>query len=134
MTTTAATWFYRTPENQSYLLAERVNSTFWEERLGGVWLNVVKSDSPILMAGGYNGADITMEWEPNKWMRLETWPAAPALAKGLSNILRRRANFRYETSDNRTVWEWWIGDASKRWQELQGKPIFRNPARLDGNV
>jgi hypothetical protein len=131
MTTTAATWFYRMPEKQPYLLAERVNGTFWEERLGGVWLNVMKADSPFAMAGSYNGAEVKMEWEPNKWMRLETSPAAPALAKGLGNMLRRRANFRYETPDDHTVWEWWIGDASKRWQELQGKPVFRNPARLD---
>jgi hypothetical protein len=131
MTTTAATWFYRTPEKQPYLLAERVNSTFWEERLGGVWLNVEKSDSPITMAGYYNGAEVKMEWEPNKWMRLETRPSAPAMANGLGNMLRRRANFRFETLDGHTVWEWWIGDASKRWQELQGKPVYRNPARLD---
>ena len=131
MTTTAATWFYRAPENQAYLLAERVNSTFWEERLGGVSLNVEKSESPFAMSGIYNGADVRMEWEPNKWMRLETAPAAPALAQGLGNALRRGANIRYETPDGHTVWEWRIADADKRWQELQGKAAFGEPVRLD---
>jgi len=131
MTTTAATWFYRAPENQAYLLAERVNSTFWEERLGGVSLNVEKADPPFRMAGNYNGADVRMEWDPNKWMRLETSPAAPGLAKGLENMLHRKANFRYETGDGHTVWEWWIANGDKRWQELQGKPAYRNPVRLD---
>jgi hypothetical protein len=134
MTTTAATWFYRMPETQPYLLSERVNGTFWEERLGGVYLNVEKADSPFRMVGTYNGAEVKLEWEPNKWMRLETCPAAPALAKGLWNMLRRPANFRYEMPDGHTVWEWWIANADKRWQELQGMPAFRNPVRLDNQA
>jgi len=133
MTTTAATWFYRMPEKQPYLLAERVNSTFWEERLGDVSLNVDKADSPFVMSGNYNGAEVKLEWEPAKWMRLETRPAAPALAQGLWNMLRRRASFRYETPEGSTVWEWRLADADKRWQELQGKPVFGNPVRLGGS-
>jgi hypothetical protein len=131
MTTTAATWFYRMPEKVPYLLGERVNGTFWEARLGGVWLNVVSAEPPFKMDGTYNGADVVMEWEPNKWMRLATAPAAPDLTNGLANILRRRPAVRYETPDGHTVWEWWMADADKRWQELQGKPGYRNPARLD---
>ena len=131
MTTTAATWFYRMPEKQAYLLAERVNSTFWEARLGGVWLNVDKAEAPFAMSGGYNGAEINLDWEPNKWLRLQTAPESPGLAKGLANILRRGANLRYETSDGDTVWEWRVADADQRWAELQGKPAYRNPVRLD---
>jgi hypothetical protein len=131
MTTTAATWFYRMPENQPYLLAERVNTTFWEARLGGVWLSVDRADTPFAMTGGYNGAEISLEWEPNKWMRLKTAPESPGLAKGLANILRRGANLRYETAEGQTVWEWRLGDADARWQELQGHPGFHKPQRLD---
>jgi hypothetical protein len=131
MTTTAATWFYRAPENQAYLLAERVNGTFWEERLGGVFLSVEKADAPFRMAGTYNGAEVKLDWDTNQWLRLETTPESPGLAKGLGNMLRRRANFRYQTAEGRTVWEWWIANADKRWLELQGRPAFRNPARLD---
>ena len=131
MTTTAATWFYRTPENIPYLLSERVNSTFWEARLGGVWLNVVRAESPFKMEGAYNGAEISLDWEPNKWLRLSTKPAAPGLTMGLANILRRQPDLSYETPDGRTVWEWWMAGADKRWQEIQGKPAFHNPARLN---
>ena len=134
MTTTAATWFYRVPESQPYLLAERVNGTFWEERLGGVSLTAAKVDSPFVMTGTYNGADVRLEWEPNKWARLETAPAAPSLAQGLGNALRRKPNFRYDTPDGHTVWEWRIADADKRWQELQGKPVYGDPMRLDGEI
>jgi len=131
MTTTAATWFYRAPENEAYLLAERVNSSFWEERLGGVYLSADKTDAPYGMSGSYNGAEVKLNWDTNKWLRLETSPAEPGLAKGLANMLRRTANFRYETAAGNTVWEWWLANADKRWQEMQGKPAFHNPARLD---
>ena len=130
MTTTAATWFYRTPENIPYLLSERVNSTFWEARLGGVWLNVVRAESPFTMAGAYNGAEIGLEWEPAKWLRLTTAPASPGLMSGLANILRRQPDIRYETTDGQTVWEWWLQGADKRWQEMQGLPGYHHPARL----
>jgi hypothetical protein len=133
MTTTAATWFYRTPEKSPYLLAERVRTTFWEERFGGLWLEVVRSEPPILTQGTYNGAQVTMEWEPNKWFRLSSAPPAPALARGVANILRRKVSLSYDDAHGRSVWEWWLAsaDADKRWQEIQGKPAFRNPTRLD---
>ena len=133
MTTTAATWFYRTPEKIPYLLSERVNTTFWDERLGGLWLAVVNAEPPIVMQGSYNGANVRMEWEPAKWLRLSTAPAAPALANGTANVLRRKPVIGYETAEGHTVWEWWLtgADADKRWQEIQGKPAYRNPVRLD---
>jgi len=133
MTTTAATWFYRAPEKVPYLLAERVRTTFWEARLGGLWLDTVSAEIPITMQGTYNGAAVTLEWEPAKWLRLSSAPASPALVFGVVNVLRRKATLRYEDPQGRAVCEWWMSqaDADKRWQELQGKPAYRNPQRLD---
>ncbi len=131
MTTTAMTWFYRAPEKIPYYIGERVNGTFWEARMPGVFLDVVRSEPPFLMEGNYNGAPIQMEWVPNKWLRLTTCPASPALAKGLANILRRKPNLSFETADGETIWEWRLEDADQRWQQIQGKPAFRNPTRLD---
>jgi hypothetical protein len=133
MTTNSATWFYRTPEKSPYLLAERVRTTFWDERFGGLWLDTVRAEAPFVMQGLHNGARVQMEWEPARWMRLSTAPASPALAQGLANILRRRPSVRYEDPQGHTVWEWWLeaGEADRRWQEIQGKPAYGNPARLD---
>jgi hypothetical protein len=131
MSATAASWFYRTPEKEPYLLAERVNGTFWEARLAGVWLKVEKAEPPFRMAGTYLGANIMLEWEPLKWLRLSTSPASPALMQGLANMLRRRPALRYEAPDGHTTWEWWMEGGDKRWQEIQGKPAFRAPVRLD---
>ena len=133
MTTTTATWFYRAPETIPYLLSERVNTTYWDARIGGIYLQVVSAEAPIVMQGIYNGANVRLEWEPAKWLRLSTAPASPALANGTANILRRKPVIGFQTPEGHTVWEWWIADgaADKRWQEIQGKPVFRNPARLD---
>jgi hypothetical protein len=133
MTTTAATWFYRQPEKSPYLLAERVRTTFWDMRLGGLWLDTISAQGPIMLAGTYNGAQVTMEWEPNQWLRLATSPASPPLVQGLRIILGRKPVIRYQDADGRTVWEWWVEGADRRWQEIQGKPAFGSPARLDRN-
>jgi hypothetical protein len=131
MTTTAATWFYKQPESSPYLLAERVRTTFWDMRFGGLWLDTVRAESPMAMEGNYNGALLKMEWEPGKWLRLAAKPAAPALIPGLRVILGRKPAIRYLNSEGYTVWEWWTEGADKRWQEIQGKPAFGSPARID---
>ena len=131
MTTNAMTWFYRAPEKIPYYISERVNGTFWEARLPGVYLDVVRAEPPFKMQGTYNGTPIEMEWEPAKWLRLTTTPASPGLVKGLANILRRQPSLSFETADGETIWEWRLDDMDKRWLELQGKPAYRNPVRLD---
>jgi hypothetical protein len=131
MAATAASWFYRMPEKRAYYLAERVNGTLWDARIYGLSLNVTRAEPPFEMRGTYNGAAVRMEWEPSKWLRLTSAPAVPGLADGLTNVLFRKPALRYETADGDTVWEWWVDGAEKRWQEVQGKPAFRRPVRLD---
>jgi hypothetical protein len=133
MTTTAATWFFRQPEKKPFLIAERVRTTFWDQRIGGLWLDTVSAETPIKMVGYYNGSRVTMEWEPGKWLRLATKPGAPPLANSLTNLLYRKPVLRYEDTDGNTVWEWWIDPeaADRRWQEIQGKPSFGSPVRPD---
>ncbi len=131
MTTNAMTWFYRAPEKIPYYISERVNGTFWEARMPGVFLDVERAEPPFAMKGNYNGTPIRMEWEPAKWLRLTSTPASPALVKGLENILRRKATLSFETDEGDTVLEWRLEGADQRWQEIQGKPLYRNPVRLD---
>jgi hypothetical protein len=123
-------WFYRAPERIPYLISERVNSTFWDARFGGLMLRVDRAEPPFKMVGTYTGAEVQLEWEPAKWLRLATCPAAPALAAGVGNVLYRQPTLRYQTPDGYSVWEWWVEGADHRWQELQGKPAFLNPVRL----
>ena len=131
MTTSAMTWFYNAPENIPYYISERVNTTFWDERVGDILLSVVRAEPPYEMEGTYSGSEVKMAWQPAKWLRLSTCPPAPSLMNGLANILRRKPSLRYELADGTTVWEWWIDGAGDRWQELQGRPAYSNPVRLD---
>jgi hypothetical protein len=132
MTTTAATWFYAKPESRPYFVAERVRTSFWDQRFGSLWLDTVSAEPPLAMQGTYQGQPVRMEWEPGRWFRLLTRPEAPTLAGGVNNLLRRKPLMRYQDPDGHTVWEWWVqpDEAERRWQEVQGKPAYGNPQRL----
>ena len=131
MSASSATWFYHPPEKNLYLLGERVRGTFWDMRFGGLWLEAVSLDPTIILEGTHNGAHVKMEWEPAKWLRLSGAPTSPALMRGLTTILRRKPAIRFDDAEGYTVWEWWLEGAGRRWQEIQGKPAFHNPARLE---
>ncbi len=132
MTTTAATWFYRAPEGRPYLLAERVRTSFWDQRLGSLWLETVSATAPIVMQGYADNGPVRLEWEPGAWFRLTAAPAATAVTGAAANLLGRQPTLRYTDTDGQSVWEWWIKpeDAERRWQALQGKPAFGSPVRL----
>lgn len=130
MTTSSLTWFYHQPENNPYLISERVRTNFWDARFGSLWLDTVKADSPILMKGSYQGSAVELEWEPVKWCILRTDPTNEALAQGVSNLIRFRPSFQYEDRQGYTVWEWRLNDADSRWGALQGRPEFGQLKKL----
>jgi len=130
MTTSALTWFYQQPENNPYLIAERIRTNFWDARFGGLWLDTVRAENPILMKGTYKGDAIELEWTPSQWCTLRTSPANKALAQGVSNLLRFKPSFCYEDPNGNTVWEWRLKDSDTRWQSIQGKPEFNQLKKL----
>ena len=131
MSTSSASWFYQTPEHAPYPVAERVRNTFWDERIVDIWLDTLRPETPYLVAGRYQGVSVELEWEPGRWLRLSAPAAAAHLARAVGNMLRRRPSLRYETAAGMTAWEWWVEGADQRWQEIQGKPAFGQPVRLD---
>lgn len=130
MTTTAQTWFYNTPEQNAYAIAERVRTNFWDARFGSVWLDTVRVEPPILMRGTYQGSEVELEWQPRKWCLLRTKPASPPLSAGVSNILGFKPAFKYKDPRGCVVWEWRLGDLDARWQAIQGRPEFGELERL----
>lgn len=130
MTTTAKTWFYSAPEKNAYAIGERVRTNFWDARFGGIWLETVRVEPPILMTGQYQGSKIELEWEPGKWCRLRTHPESSPLATGVANILGFKPAFKYEDAKGNAVWEWRVSDAEARWQAVQGKPEFGKLEKL----
>lgn len=133
MHATAMTWFYSAPVKRPFVLAERVRNSLWEMRLGSLWLDTVSVEAPITLAGTYNGGPVRLEWEPGRWLRLIAQPEAPALVDALRVVVRRKPTLRYTDTEGRTVHEWWVqpAEAEDRWQEIQGKPAFGSPVRLD---
>jgi hypothetical protein len=137
MTTTASTWFYRAPEKRPYLIAERVRTSLWDQRIGSLWLDTVSAEPPIVMQGNHGDHAVRLEWQPGEWFRLTAaGPEAPALAGALANLLGRKPAIRFTDTAGAAVWEWWIKpDAGeRRWQEIQGKPAFGSPVRLHRNA
>lgn len=124
MTTTANTWFYNPPEKNAFLIAERLRTSLWDGRLGSIWLDTVRAESPILMRGNFKGALIELEWEPKQWCILRTNPAAEDVLVVIKNILGFAPSFKYETPAGFIGWEWRLGNTKERWQAIQGQPEF----------
>ena len=133
MTIPALKWFYATPEKRPYLLTERLRNSFWQFRLGSLWLEAVNVEGPFAAEGAFNGGYVRLEWQPQQWLRLITKPAAPALVDAVRVLLLHKPLLSYTDGEGRTVYEWWVQPeaAEKRWQEVQGKPQFGGLARLD---
>jgi hypothetical protein len=130
MTTTARTWFFARPEANAYAIAERVRTTFWDARVGNIWLDVVRAESPHLMRGHNRGADVEMEWEAGRWLYLRTRPGQPELVRRVSFILGFKPALSYEGADGWSVWEWHTDGGDRRWQAIQGVPAYGHPVRL----
>lgn len=125
-------WFY-TPYTKAFTLAEHIRASLWERRLGDLWVAVTRLKAPLEASGTYQSGTVSLTWETGQWLRLVTRPAAPLLVKALGQVLRLPATLQYTTEHGDTVVEWWADPAAaaKRWQEIQGKPAFASPQRLD---
>ena len=130
MTTTALTWFYKNPEKKAYEVAERVRTTFWDERLTALWVDCVNAEPPYRMKGHHNETQVEMEWVPGKYFKLHTLPTDQAVADAVSRVLKFKPALRYRNAEGAMVWEWHTEGGEKRWQEIQGKPLYHAPVRL----
>lgn len=132
MTTTAETWFYRDPEHIAYYLEERVNQTFWQARLGNLWLDCVSAEPPYRMSGVWRDLPVDVEWVPNEFfiLRVPSDSGSADLVNGVSHVLALSPAFRYTDAHQRLVTEWHVDGGKARWQEVQGKAAFSNLQRL----
>jgi hypothetical protein len=130
MATNARTWFYNTPENNPYLLQERVNSTLWMARLNNVFFITEQAEAPFQMAAEWHDLTLLIEWEPGKWFRLVTTQDVPAFVAAFSNILQMPAALTYTDIEGRIVTEWHRDGGETRWREIQGNPTYQSPVRL----
>lgn len=133
LATSAQNWFFTAPQPKPYLIAERLRNSLWEMRLGSLWLETERAEAPFAVAGTFNGGAVRIEWAPAQWLRLTAQPEAAALVDSLGVLLRRKPTLAFGDATGQRVVEWWLAAeaAARRWQELQGKPAYSNPQRLD---
>ncbi len=131
MATNATTWFYREPEHRAYFIEERVNHTFWSNRIFGLYLDCVSETPPFKMEGEWNGLPLALEWVPNDYLRLEITPAEAVdqLIVGVKEILGFLPTVSYVDPGGRMVAEWHVQGGAERLSALQGNPNYRNVTR-----
>lgn len=131
MATNASTWFYNEPEHNAYLLEERVNHTFWSNRLSAVYLDCLSDTPPFKMAGTWRELPITIEWVPRDYFTLTTQPDSQVdqLIVALKEILGFMPTISYVDPNGDQIVEWHLKQASQRIQTIQGDPNFHHIKR-----
>ncbi len=131
MATNAVTWFYNEPETgRPYMISERVNQTFWANRINGVYFTCVSGEAPYRLVGRWNDqVDVEIEFEVRKVFILRMSQESEAFIRGVKEILGFNPTVAYMDSDKRFVTEWYAQDAEKRLKEVQGNPSFQNVKR-----
>lgn len=131
MSTNASTWFYQEPEHRAYYLEERVNHTFWANRITGLYLNCANEEPPFRMNGVWRDMPVTIEWVPREYFRLVTQPGdqADLLIIGVKDILGLLPTVSFVDREGKLVAEWYAQGGERRLQEIQGDPSFREIKR-----
>lgn len=127
MVTNASTWFYSEPEHNAYLIEERVNHTFWSNRITDVHLDCTNAEPPFRMVGEWRGLPVELEWEPKKYLTLTTKPVDQSnkLLIGVKEILGFNPTISYVDPGGNMIAEWHATEVGERVQEIQGNPNYR---------
>lgn len=131
MATNASTWFYNQPESRDYLIEERVNHTFWSNRITAIHLHCVSTDSPFRMEGEWRAMPISLEWIPNEYLTLTTRAVddTDSLIVGVKEILGFLPTISYVDPEGNLIAEWHVKEVAQRIKEIQGNPNYRNIKR-----
>ncbi len=133
MSANAASWFYSEPERNPYLITERLNGTFWQARIVGIYWRCVQPEPPFRAQGFTGNHTVELEWVPAEWVALKVPPGlnADELVEYISRrILAMPASITYGDGEGRRVIEWHADGGKRRWSEIQGRAEFVQPRRL----
>ncbi len=131
MATNASTWFYAEPEHKPYLIEERVNHTFWNNRISALYLDCTQAEPPFRMAGEWHGIPVNIEWVPNDYFTLETQPGdqTDLLIIGIKEMLGFPPAISYVDAEGWLIAEWYTQPAETRIQEIQSNTAYQNIKR-----
>ncbi|NDJ54812.1 MAG: hypothetical protein GYB68_17215 [Chloroflexi bacterium] len=133
MSTNAATWFYSTPEANVFLITERLNGTFWQARIAGLYWRCTHPQSPFAAEGYWADEVLELKWVPNQWLTLRVPQSLDVdlLVDAVSRrILGITPVLTYGDLLGNIVYEWHVDGGQQRWREIQGMPEFVRPRRL----
>jgi len=131
MSTNATTWFYAEPEHNAYLLEERVNHTFWANRIADIYFDCVSAEPPFKMTGVWRGHPLAIEWVPQDYFSLITAPSPEIdlLLVGIKEILGFLPTLSYVGPGGQMTVQWYFKDAQARMQAIQGNPSYASIKR-----
>lgn len=131
MATNASTWFYKEPEHRPYLIGERVNHTFWSNRIAAIHLDCTSAEPPFRMTGEWHTIPVEVEWVPNTYFTLSARAEdnIDLLVVGIKEILGFTPAISYIDPNGRQMIEWHVKDAEQHAREIQGNPNYRNIKR-----
>ncbi len=128
MATNASTWFYAEPEHRPYFLEERVNHTFWSNRITAVSFDTVSAEAPFRMEGQWYDAAVSIEWVPNEYFILTASPRdnTDQLIVGVKEILGFAPTISYTNEQGNVIGEWYTKPAEARVQAVQTNTAYHN--------
>lgn len=134
MSANAGSWFYTKPEEQAYLISERINGSFWQARVYEVYWTCTKDSAPYVAEGILpDGTEIKLEWEAGKWLALtstETEEFDRIADLVATRVLLKPADVKYIDADGNRGYEWHLADGDERWGQIQGVARYSQLQRL----
>jgi hypothetical protein len=133
MSANAASWFYSEPERNAFFITERLNGTFWQARIVGLYWRCTQPEPPYRAQGFMGEHMVELEWTPGQWVALKVPPGVEAgelVAQISRRILAMPASITYGDTEGRKVTEWHADGGKRRWGEIQGRAEFTQPRRL----
>lgn len=132
MATNASTWFYNEPEPERYLIEERVNHTFWNNRITALTLYCTSTESPFRMEGEWRGLPIAIEWVAKESFTLITTDGGDdtaELIQGIKEVLGFLPAVSYVDASSTLTAEWHVSGGEERARQVESNSSYKQIKR-----
>ncbi len=126
-----ATWFYSAFPPSRSVIENELRLAFWKAGYGDMWVSCTKEEPPYACKGLWHGTEFIMEWQPGKYLTIQSDEPNQALLNIFERLLGHPALAAYRNGDGKVIIEWRAKDGDARFEELQLSGV-RNLERLNG--
>lgn len=134
MSANAGSWFFTQPEEQAFLISERINGTFWQARVYEVYWTCTKETAPYTAEGILpDGTPISLEWEAGKWLAIKAsadYDLSKIVDMVAERVLMTPVSVTYLDADGNRGYEWHLEGGEQRWGQIQGIARYSQLERL----